>query len=1166
MSAKKPPIPKRSPSRLKAQAEALAHLRTVIDSAPVIITAIDSNGTMTLTAGQGLTAAGRKEGVFVGQSIFDVCKDSPDVCVAIRRALRGEEFVSTVSFDGRWFESHYCPLRSSEGEIIGALSVASDITERVKTEEARRRNEDLNSRTLEAVAGGIVHVDLNGRIVRANPEAQRILGLSYDQISQMFVSDWRHTTLREDGTEFPVEEYPVSMCLKTGQTQGPSLLGLRRPDGKVVWGLYTAVPLRDEKGLSGAVVTMYDVTERRELESRYQQMFQQNPQAIYVYDQHTLQILDANNAALKQYGYTREEFLKLTIKDLRPPGEVPKLMQAIRGEKPGLNHAGTWIHRKRNGELMDIEVSFIPIDYRGREARLALAYNVTQRVRAERALAASEERYRAFVRNSTEAIWCYEMCEPLDTSLSEDEQVRRIFHESMLIECNEAMARRHGYSSSAEMIGKPLNTFMPYSDARNVDAVRAAVRSGFSLENQESYELDRNGNLRCFLNNLVGIIENGRVIRTWGTKRDITELKAAEEALKESERSSRELIDSTFDAIVIHDKGRILEINQGCTRLFGYERDEIIGKHVLDFAPPEAHALIAEKMAKAADKPYEATGLRKDGTQFSVEAVGRPYNFKGKPVRVAALRDITARKAAEAERRRAEQALGLQRADYQMLFNSVQAMIWYKDTENRILRVNKAAAEAMGMSIEQIEGRSTYDIYPQEAGKYHEDDKEVIRSQRPKLGIIETLTTPTGTRRWVQTDKYPCFDEHGKVIGVVVLAVDITDKRRAEEAARESDERLRSIFNSAQDVMFLVDRQHRYLTINESVRRYGLEPAALIGRTVFDVQPAEVAKHYAGLHDKVFSTGKPVQAENHFRATQLPGQPERWHSLTLSPVCDAHGNVVAVTGISRDITELKIAERERVALERKLLEAQKLESMGVLAGGIAHDFNNLLAAILGNVSLANMQVPPDSPLRTNLQSIETTTHRAAELCKQMLSYAGRSRIDVHRVDVNAIISEMSELLKISIGRTILLKFNLAKSIPQIVADGTQLRQVVMNLILNASEAIGDKEGAISLSTSLVNLTRADLIDTFSAPDLAPGEYLSIQISDNGCGMDEATRQRIFDPFFTTKFSGRGLGLAAVMGIVRGHHGAIRVESAVGHGTTFTVLLPISVPQKEKHPA
>ncbi|MCD6288137.1 MAG: response regulator, partial [Candidatus Hydrogenedentes bacterium] len=223
--------------------------------------------------------------------------------------------------------------------------------------------------------------------------------------------------------------------------------------------------------------------------------------------------------------------------------------------------------------------------------------------------------------------------------------------------------------------------------------------------------------------------------------------------------------------------------------------------------------------------------------------------------------------------------------------------------------------------------------------------------------------------------------------------------------------------------------------------------------------------------------------------------------------------------------------------------------------GIAHDFNNILTGILGNADLALMELPPVSPACQNLQEIEIAAHRAADLCRQMLAYSGRGKFVVEAIDVNELIDEMSHLLDISISKKALLRYNLADNLPAIEADATQIRQVLMNLIINASEAIGNKSGVISVSTGAMDCDRAYLRSTFFDDDLPEGVYVYFEVSDTGCGMDETTRNKIFDPFFTTKFTGRGLGLAAVLGIVRGHSGTIKVYSEPNRGTTFKALFP-----------
>ena len=282
---------------------------------------------------------------------------------------------------------------------------------------------------------------------------------------------------------------------------------------------------------------------------------------------------------------------------------------------------------------------------------------------------------------------------------------------------------------------------------------------------------------------------------------------------------------------------------------------------------------------------------------------------------------------------------------------------------------------------------------------------------------------------------------------------------------------------------------------------------------------------------------------------------EKWVLSRGRGVYNEQGQSIGVEGLLIDITEARRAEAARLAIERKLLETQKLESLGLLAGGIAHDFNNLLSAVLGNASLARMSLEPTNPADPQLRAIETAALRAAELCRQMLAYAGKGRFVVERVDLSALVEDLLPLLRVSIARSATLHLELTHNLSGVKADATQLRQIVMNLVLNAVDSLADRNGAITIRTGMVAVDKALLAGCVTGTNLPLGDYVYLEVTDTGCGMTLEVLSKIFDPFFTTKFSGRGLGLAAVLGIVRGHNGALLVESEVNRGTKFRLFLP-----------
>jgi signal transduction histidine kinase/ActR/RegA family two-component response regulator len=265
----------------------------------------------------------------------------------------------------------------------------------------------------------------------------------------------------------------------------------------------------------------------------------------------------------------------------------------------------------------------------------------------------------------------------------------------------------------------------------------------------------------------------------------------------------------------------------------------------------------------------------------------------------------------------------------------------------------------------------------------------------------------------------------------------------------------------------------------------------------------------------------------------------------------------AVAALETEMAERQRIEAERQEMQARVQEVQKLESLGMLAGGIAHDFNNLLVGIMGNAGLALLELPPGDTGRDRISQIETAARRASELARQMLAYSGKGTFVVTPLDVSELVKEMTQLLRASIAGSVEIRYALEPDPIVIEGDATQLRQVVMNLVVNASDAIGDGGGTITVATGRVRADRAYLSGTFVDEGLEEGDYAVIDVADTGAGMEAATQARIFDPFFTTKTQGRGLGLAAVLGIVRAHHGALKVYSEPGHGSTFKLLLPLT---------
>jgi PAS domain S-box-containing protein len=382
----------------------------------------------------------------------------------------------------------------------------------------------------------------------------------------------------------------------------------------------------------------------------------------------------------------------------------------------------------------------------------------------------------------------------------------------------------------------------------------------------------------------------------------------------------------------------------------------------------------------------------------------------------------------------------------------------------------------------------------------------------------------------------------------------MADLSRAAQALAEGRELLQAIVDSTPGFIVVADLEHHVLLgsrpLLQPLERTSEE---VIGVPVHELLGAVIGNRFVEQAQAALDAAGPVEREHDVETAWG----RRQYATVVFPLFDAQHVPYAVCGMATDITERKRTEADQHRFTEQIQHTQKLESLGVLAGGIAHDFNNLLTAILGHAEMAIGDLPAESPSLEDLERIVQAAQRASEMTNQMLAYAGRGKFVVEQLCPNRLVLEMSQLLRVSIPKKVELRYDLAENLPSVHGDRAQIQQVVMNLITNAAEAVGSEVGTIALETRVSRTAGRERIEGLQGDPLAPGEYVRITVSDTGAGMDSATLRRIFEPFFTTKFTGRGLGLAAVLGIVRGHHGALAVTSVPGQGTVFSVYLPVA---------
>ena len=644
---------------------------------------------------------------------------------------------------------------------------------------------------------------------------------------------------------------------------------------------------------------------------------------------------------------------------------------------------------------------------------------------------------------------------------------------------------------------------------------------------------------------------------------ELEERKRLTTALRQSDARFRAVFEHAGLGIVVMGPDRgIVTCNAALLRMLGYSADELKDLGIEGITHPDdldADLALADSLLSGErdfyrlDKRY----LHKDGSIVWGSLTGTVVRDQGGHTLFAIrlIEDITERRNAEAALRKSESVL-------RAFFDSApfrMGVVEIEDDDIRFIKTNATFAASIGKQVSEIAGRTASEI------EYERGAIDVWRHHY-RRSVAENRTVQfenqrllNGQSEIVRATIAPIDVAPGHVPRVLFVVEDITESRQAEEELAKQRVLMDTIVRQAADAVVVCDSLGEVLFVNEAARRIARIPDGV----AVDVLSPEI---WGTAYDE---TGAIVPAKNWSIPMALRGEVYQSQAarmvrgdgsyydilVSTAPVRDAHGTIVAAVATFTDVTERRKAEDERRKIEAQMQHAQKLESLGVLAGGIAHDFNNLLVGILGNADLALSELSQHSPAASYLHDVIKAAQRASDLSRQMLAYSGQGKFVVEPVNLNDIIEEMAHLLKVSISKNAVLRFDLAEPLPCVEADATQIRQVVMNLITNASDALENHVGTIAINTAAVYCTPADFSDSYSGERMEAGDYVVLEVMDTGRGMDADTVERVFEPFFTTKFTGRGLGLAVVLGIVRGHGGTLQVKSAPGAGSVFTAFIP-----------
>ncbi|EDM74709.1 sensory box histidine kinase/response regulator [Plesiocystis pacifica SIR-1] len=485
--------------------------------------------------------------------------------------------------------------------------------------------------------------------------------------------------------------------------------------------------------------------------------------------------------------------------------------------------------------------------------------------------------------------------------------------------------------------------------------------------------------------------------------------------------------------------------------------------------------------------------------------------------------------------------------------------LYFKDRERRFVLASQRFCQLFDCQLADIIGKTDEELFPPEvAARSVADDIRVIETGEALIGQIEGSAN-TG---WVLTSKLPWRDAAGEVIGLFGLSRDINELKTAQDKLRDSERSLSVAQSIASLGHWKLDLGTQRVRVSDELARL-LAPLEFDSEIDLEVFKALLASSPTSDHLDAAVEDKSPWSDQ-FQIRGVGGELRNFRTAGQA-IIDDSGGVNSVIGVVQDITVQVRAAEQRRALEAQLQRAQQLESLGVLASGIAHDFNNLLVAMYGNMDLAMLDLDEDSEVIEYISEAKAAARQAAELVDQMLTYAGQGKASSEQVNLNQLVRDMTSLLESSTTKKTQLRMNLCPEPWSIRCDSSQLRQIILNLVTNAGEAIGADAGTVLVETELTHHDRASLTALRPSQPLKPGPYMVLTISDTGPGMDELTQTRAFDPFFTTKPTGSGLGLSAVHGIVIGRGGAVLLDSELGRGTRVRCLFPAGSPMEDAAP-
>jgi len=1016
-------------------------------------------------------------------------------------------------------------VKDEEGKSQGMWALVRDISERKQADTILKASE-TKFRSIFESSHDAIGVSKDGILVIVNPAYAKMFGYNSEHellespLLNLFAPSERETVARSIRSKANREETPIIFITRALRKDGSEF------DVEMQISAYFT------NNELNTLLVLRDISERQEMvdalrksEEYYRLLFHNNPFPLWVIDRQTFAFLAVNEAAAQHYGYTEEEFLSMTLKDIRPEEDIPMFLGTVTKGEGQLREPGIWRHKKKDGTIIDVEITTHDIEFEGKSARLVLANDVTKRKEAEEELTKTKILLEQTFEQS-----------PIPMVLvSMPDMIVRI--------ANPAYREYLDIMDEPSPVGKPLmsidSSFKDYNAQGNLDLAKdlplARALTGQNTKQEERMTMRKDGTTRWELVSGVPIYnDSGEIIAGYLIMLDISDRKRAEILLRQSEEKFRIAFITSPDSININrlEDGMFVSINEGFTRIAGYTEADVIGKTARELNV-WVNSEDREKLTAGLNKygkveNMEALFCAKDGTILNGLMSASLIQFNGVPHIISITRDITGRK-------KAEEALRVSESKYRDLVEQINEVIFSIDMDGIFSYISPTAEMLSGYRTEEIIGRSIRDfIYPDFLQNIQEQFKKALSGYLEPLEY--RIRIKSGESLWMRCSIKPIRDGN-RPAGFRGVLTDITTRKQIEESLNLLSHTVKSI----SECVIITDLHNKVLFTNQAFQEtHGRSEIELIGKSIEELdilirmhdQDIPAATLAGGWQGEILSRKKD--------GTIFP------MFLSTSVVRNEKGEPIACVGTATDITEQK-------RLQQELLHSQKMVSIGTLAGGIAHDFNNILNIILGYSALLEKRKSDPEKFSEYVQAINHAVERGTALVRQILTFARKTGVEFELVSIYDLIHELFSMLQQTFPKTVLFRERLEPGLPMLYADHSQLHQVLMNLCVNARDAM-PQGGTISIEAS--HIAQEMMRERFPKSGLE--EYLCLSVEDTGDGMDEATRSRIFDPFFTTKEKGKGtgLGLAVVYGIIQSHHGFIEVESEKDRGTIFHIYLPL----------